>query len=80
MGMHQYECGKCGLRSGKHFTRSAAERSGQTHRDEVHGGMHPVNESILTFSGQMPTAADWRMFVLLGALLLAGVIHQAVTG
>ncbi|WP_237309929.1 hypothetical protein [Streptomyces sp. AMCC400023] len=78
--MHQYECGKCGLRSGRYFLRSGAERSGQEHRDQEHGGMHPVSEAILTHSGQMPTAGDWKMFVLLGALILAGVVYQAVTG
>lgn len=78
--MHQYECGKCGLRSGRHILRSAAERSGQEHRDQEHGGMHPIGETILTHSGQMPTAGDWKMFVLLGGLILAGLIYQAVTG
>lgn len=79
MGLHEYECGKCGLRFGRHWTRSAAKRSGQTHRDEVHGGAHPIEESILTHSGgRMPSAADWPAFVLFGVLILAALVNRGV--
>lgn len=74
---HQYECGKCGLRSTRHLTRNAAEQSGQTHRDEAHGGMHPVEESILTHGGgYVPTLADWKPFAILAALLLVGLVNK----
>lgn len=81
MGLHEheYECGKCGLRFGRHWTRSAARRSGQAHRDEAHGGAHPIEESILTYSGgRMPSAADWPVFALFAALLLAGLVSKAI--
>lgn len=76
---HVYECGKCGLRTDRHMTRAAAERSGQIHRDEIHGGMHPMDEAILSHTGQMPTVADWRLFVLVAGLIIAGLVNKAVT-
>lgn len=79
MGRHEYECGKCGLRYGRHYTRRGAIRSGQIHRDQEHGGHHPINEAILEHpGGQMPTKADWPVFALVAALLLAGLLSKAV--
>ena len=76
---HVYECGKCGLQSPRHHTKAAARRSGQIHRDEVHGGMHPVDEAILSNTGEMPTMADWRLFALLAVLILAGLVNKALS-
>ena len=81
MGQHEYECGKCGLRFGRHFTRRGARLSGQAHRDEAHGGHHPISESILTYSGgYIPGVADWKPFAILAAFLLAGLLHKGLTG
>jgi hypothetical protein len=41
--------------------------------------MHPINEAILTESGgRMPQASEWRIFVLFGVLILAGLISKAL--
>lgn len=76
--MHQYECGNCGLRSGKYLTRFGAERYGKGHRDKKHGGMFPINEGILTYSGQAPQAGEWRTIVLVAAILLIGLASKLV--
>lgn len=74
---HKYECGNCNLLSEPYATRGGAERRGQEHRDSRHDGMHPVNEAILSYGGQMPQMGDWKLFALVGALLLVGLVGKA---
>ncbi|MFJ5037983.1 hypothetical protein [Streptomyces parvulus] len=76
--MHQYECGNCGLRSESFVTRKGAEKYGKGHRHERHGGMAPISESILTYSGQMPQAGEWKVFLIVAVLIVAGLISKAL--
>ena len=77
--MHRYECGNCQLVSEPYTLRHGAKRYGQVHRDKRHDGMHPLNEAILTESGgRMPQPGEWRIFVLFGVLILAGLISKAL--
>ncbi|MFF0092739.1 hypothetical protein ACFYSF_22640 [Streptomyces canus] len=65
--------------SERYLTRGGAEKCGQTHRDSKHEGMHPVNEAILTFDGgRMPQASEWKVFAIVAALLLLGLISKAI--
>jgi len=41
--------------------------------------MHPVDEAILSNTGEMPTMADWRLFALLAVLILAGLVNKALS-
>ncbi|WP_328434543.1 hypothetical protein [Streptomyces sp. NBC_00425] len=74
--MFSYECGNCNLRSEPYVLRNGAERRGQRHRDEKHDGMHPLNEAILSASGRMPQAGEWKVFAIVAALMLAGLISK----
>ncbi|MCX4609455.1 hypothetical protein [Streptomyces mirabilis] len=60
------------------MTRGGAERRGQKHRDKRHDGMYPVHEGILSFSGRLPQAGEWKVFALVAALLLAGLVSKVL--
>jgi len=75
--MHRYECKSCGLTSKPFSTRRGAEERGREHRDARHDGMHPMHEAILSNSWGMPSMGDWKVFALVGALILAGLIGKA---
>ncbi|MEU6595333.1 hypothetical protein ABZ923_40105 [Streptomyces sp. NPDC046881] len=76
--MHRYECGNCQQVSNPFVLRNSAERYGQEHRDERHGGMHPFNEAIVSGGGRMPQPGEWRVFVLFGVLILLGLATKAL--
>ncbi|CAL9535558.1 hypothetical protein [Streptomyces sp. enrichment culture] len=75
--MHSYECGNCNLRSDPFILRNSAERYGQEHRDKRHDGMHPLDEAILSGgSGVMPQPGDWKVFALVAALFVMGLMTK----
>lgn len=76
--MHRYECGNCNLVSDPFVLRHGAERYGQEHRDKRHDGMHPLNEAILTSAGRMPQTSEWRIFLIVGILILVGLLSKAI--
>ncbi|MFF5968206.1 hypothetical protein ACFY64_31685 [Streptomyces collinus] len=75
--MHRYECENCNLVSDPYVLRNSAERYGQEHRDKRHDGMHP-SEAILSGGGRMPQADEWRIFALVGVLILLGLATKAL--
>jgi hypothetical protein len=71
--MHRYVCGNCNLASEPFVLRRSAKRYGRNHRNKRHDGMHPLEEPILTTSGRMPQAGEWKIFVLFAVLVLLGL-------
>ncbi|MFJ4787592.1 hypothetical protein [Streptomyces sp. NPDC088794] len=71
---HLYHCPVCRIESRPYALEEAAQRKGQRHRDENHGGDHPHGETIQTVPYQIDLAQARILAAVVVLVLLALII------
>ncbi|MCI3277628.1 hypothetical protein [Streptomyces cylindrosporus] len=74
---HLYSCPVCRIESRPYALEEAAQRQGQRHRDERHGGDHPHGETIQEVPYQLPDTAQLRILAAIVAVVLFALIIKA---
>ncbi|WP_019059976.1 hypothetical protein [Streptomyces prunicolor] len=71
---HLYSCPVCRADSRPYALEVAAERHGQQHRDEQHGGDHPYGEIIKPVPYQLDLAQARILVVVIAVIVIALII------
>jgi hypothetical protein len=74
---HVYSCPVCRTESRPYALEEAAQRRGQKHRDEYHGGDHPHGETIQEVAYQLPDTTQLRILAVIAAIVLLALIIKA---
>lgn len=74
---HVYRCPVCRTESRPYALEEAAQRRGQRHRDEHHGGDHPYGETIQEVAYQLPDTAQLRILAVIAAVVFLALLIKA---
>ncbi|MER7968080.1 hypothetical protein ABTX35_03535 [Streptomyces sp. NPDC096080] len=71
---HKYVCPGCRTESSPYELEAGAQRHGQRHRDEFHGGDHPIGETIQPVSYQLDLVQARILAAIVAVVVLALII------
>ncbi|MFC8676709.1 hypothetical protein ACFUEN_28990 [Streptomyces griseorubiginosus] len=74
---HIYSCPVCRTESRPYALEERAQRRGERHRDEHHGGDHPFGESIREVPYELPDTGQLRILAVIVAVVFLALIIKA---